>query len=807
MFFKRVCILIAAIITGLTYSGSGYAAVGDDFNVKVNDSLQTQEDVVEQIAAFEFSTGVTYLLDGWHQIDVLHWSGNSVKIDETGDLHIAYGNYNTVRYAIVKTDNSVESYLVDTVSKKMVRPSLARNERGYYISSEEWDRLPTYNSYNDSRLYHKPFGENWLKLQDVQLNVHSEAGGAKDIFYSIKEAPDGNIHLLYCRWGWWSYGWAHHQQVLDKNTHQLSGLNVLSARRSSHPDEGRNNDFKGSYYIGNDNQIVMPLGDNQSQVVFLAEAASPDYSQWVDKGNLISTGKTWRNGIWQDSDGNVHAVFSNNSTNGARYCLNWGQLVEVSNIPAYGVDIAVFEGTIYILFSHRDPAKNNCQGNLYMVTKPIDGTQWSEPRQVTFETSDYKGHYITNFFFARPFGYKQDAARLCFAYIPYDGVASGNDYLNAHIKVVEISKPTVTVTFTANEHCRILDSGAAAVQSVAPGGSAAAPDVETDEGYYFMGWDVSFDNITSDITVTAVTRERFNGKDGVNEPLEILLAEELEYISDNSEYWNLDAALKGNIDLGGRFMLPIGNIEQPFNAEFNGCGYVISNLQLAFCYSPAKGLFGIVGTNGIVKNLGVDANILAARYLNFDSGIIAGQNQGIIRCCWTSGKVAGYITAGGMAGYNVGIISNSYSMAGCSAYFAGGLVGENGGTISNCYTSTTIASIDNRTIEGCRILEPATPYILETFGWDTVNNNEDGQMDYWFQEENRLPLLFWQALRGDANYDGTADMQDLMILADWWLLSDDAIDEGIRLRGDINLDGRVDMLDFVEIVKAVSIDN
>ncbi len=188
MSVKKTGVVIAMIIAAMINTAAIYATTGD--NLTITQNTQTQKEIIKQIAEFEFSTGVTYLLSSWHQIDVLHWSGNSVKIDETGDLHIAYGNYNTVRYAIVKADNSVENYLVDTVSKKMVRPNLARNERGYYISTEEWDRLPTYNSYNDSRLYHKPLGQGWTKLQDVQLNVHSEAGGAKDIFYSINTLAD-----------------------------------------------------------------------------------------------------------------------------------------------------------------------------------------------------------------------------------------------------------------------------------------------------------------------------------------------------------------------------------------------------------------------------------------------------------------------------------------------------------------------------------------------------------------------------------------------------------------------------------------
>ncbi|MFI4912116.1 MAG: GLUG motif-containing protein [Sedimentisphaeraceae bacterium JB056] len=359
-----------------------------------------------------------------------------------------------------------------------------------------------------------------------------------------------------------------------------------------------------------------------------------------------------------------------------------------------------------------------------------------------------------------------------------------------------------TVIFDLGEHGNI-ESGSL-IQSVAFQTGATAPVIAADEGWYFAGWNGDFTNVVKDITIQAKYRERFNGKDGIEEPLEVLLADELLYISENSEYWNLDVVLEGDIDCSGIYLLPIGSLEIPFSGEFNGCGHTITNLELDFCDNPAQGLFGVVGTGGVIQNLGVEADIVAARYFNFDSGIIAGQNQGMISCCRSYGSVEGYITVGGIAGYNVGRINDCYSFADCSAYFAAGFVGENAGELRNCYTFEAIVSIDDGTLDGCLTLDPANPCLLETFGWDTVNNNEDGRMDCWFQYDQESPRLFWEAEPGDANYDGVINLDDIAVMIGWWLESNQNLPADIRLQNDYNYDGIVNLKDVIVLVNGIN---
>jgi subtilase family serine protease len=466
------------------------------------------DDFVRPIGEFPTSTGVTFLLGGNHNNHVMAYYGSAVRIDEQGNVHVVYGNYNTVNHAECRPDGTVISTLVDTVSKRNVRPGLARNDQGYYIVTEEWDRTPTYNSYYDSRLYHKPIGENWSKLQDIQLNVHSEAGGAKDVVGAVKEAPDGHIHIIFRRHGWWSYGFAHKVRILDKSTHSLGPLTDISARSSSHPDTGRNVMLNGMFYLTDSNTLVAPFQDHHANTLFLAESAPVTYDSWTDIGNIPNTAHTvrWDQGMWQDADENVHASFVNHSSFKLYYSFNWNTPVEVASLPANRSDIAVYDGKVYILFSHRIPENNRC-GNLYLIYKPLDGDQWSEPEQVTFESVGYNNALTGQFFFARPFGYGQQTPRLCFAYTALDGVASGNDYLDFHLRVIEVGSSTPpathTVTFDLDGKGERVGGGAL-VQQVPHGGAAVAPEVEALPDWIFTGWDRSFNNVTGPMTVKAL---------------------------------------------------------------------------------------------------------------------------------------------------------------------------------------------------------------------------------------------------------------------------------------------------------------
>lgn len=125
-----------------------------------------------------------------------------------------------------------------------------------------------------------------------------------------------------------------------------------------------------------------------------------------------------------------------------------------------------------------------------------------------------------------------------------------------------------------------------------------------------------------------------------------------------------------------------------FTSIFEGNGYKIRNLFINRS-SLSSGLFQCIGTNGKVRNLGLElVDITGAS----QTGGLAGSNAGIISNSYVLG---GFISAygdnvGGLAGNNdTGIISNSYSTANVTGLVSsegsqvGGLVGFNKGQVLN----------------------------------------------------------------------------------------------------------------------------
>jgi hypothetical protein len=129
-----------------------------------------------------------------------------------------------------------------------------------------------------------------------------------------------------------------------------------------------------------------------------------------------------------------------------------------------------------------------------------------------------------------------------------------------------------------------------------------------------------------------------------------------------------------------------------FSGIFDGSGFTISNVRVSSNKSnDYVGLF--YSSTGTIMALGVEASSVSANASNSSAGAIAGYNSGTITNCYSVGKVSsqGY-AAGGLVGANVGVIRNCYSQAdvnGGGGAFAGGIAGtvSERGSISTCYSA------------------------------------------------------------------------------------------------------------------------
>ncbi|WOD20869.1 filamentous hemagglutinin N-terminal domain-containing protein [Paraburkholderia kirstenboschensis] len=161
-------------------------------------------------------------------------------------------------------------------------------------------------------------------------------------------------------------------------------------------------------------------------------------------------------------------------------------------------------------------------------------------------------------------------------------------------------------------------------------------------------------------------------------------------------------ALGKDIDVSpppGTVYKPIGMFPNPFTGQFDGMGHTISNLTILASseISPEAGLFAVIDTAGVVRNLSVQGNVGG-----LNAGILAGVNLGTIAGAHTSGRVVGPvpvslggISTGGLVGFSGGTVTRSSSSADVvspsgPSGFTGGLVGDNHGVIRQSFASGNV---------------------------------------------------------------------------------------------------------------------
>lgn len=153
--------------------------------------------------------------------------------------------------------------------------------------------------------------------------------------------------------------------------------------------------------------------------------------------------------------------------------------------------------------------------------------------------------------------------------------------------------------------------------------------------------------------------------------------------------------------------------------EFDGNGHEISNLSLNSNLASPIGLFGYLPPSGKVTQVGIENinitgysgvgglvgwsmgtvnNSYANGSVNGDStGGLVGQNEGTVSNSYSTGSVTGEVDVGGLVGYNKGTVTGSHSTGSVTGDEAvGGLVGQNyDGTVSNSYATGSVTGYSN----------------------------------------------------------------------------------------------------------------
>ncbi|MFA6200998.1 MAG: T9SS type A sorting domain-containing protein [Bacteroidales bacterium] len=177
------------------------------------------------------------------------------------------------------------------------------------------------------------------------------------------------------------------------------------------------------------------------------------------------------------------------------------------------------------------------------------------------------------------------------------------------------------------------------------------------------------------------------------------------YVNSQNSTQGLYYKLTNNIDMAGvNNFIPIGSWNSEgtsyvesniFNGKFDGNNKIISNLRIVKDSSSSLnsniGLFGMIGANAEIKNLGV----VNARIRGYENvGAICGRiiDGTIINCFTTKGLISGTNYIGGLCGYSEGVIKKSYSKNTVNGFnYVGGFAGNlSYATTENCYSSGNI---------------------------------------------------------------------------------------------------------------------
>jgi len=248
-------------------------------------------------------------------------------------------------------------------------------------------------------------------------------------------------------------------------------------------------------------------------------------------------------------------------------------------------------------------------------------------------------------------------------------------------------RETVIVTYLTFTEIMNLGRGAIDIDQLPSGVKASA-----------WGQDSANTNNGYPIFSSASTLGGFSGGSGIlTDPYIIKTAGQLDSIrNDMTAYYKLG----NDIDLSSISQWqPIGlpYTGVLFNGVLDGNGYKISNYNLGTPSSHAlvpTGIFNIIGSNGVVRNLGLDCHLYSG---SDGSGLVSDKNWGIIDNCYVTGEIEAAAFAAALTIMNEGVIVNCYSTAKVTGSNAGGFSYSHtsGGAMANCCATGDVSSTDS----------------------------------------------------------------------------------------------------------------
>lgn len=260
---------------------------------------------------------------------------------------------------------------------------------------------------------------------------------------------------------------------------------------------------------------------------------------------------------------------------------------------------------------------------------------------------------------------------------------------NQIVKLVYLTKPAAPAVKADDANNTITGLNLATMEYSLDGGTTwtqtANPDLTGNKSVKVRVKAQGATSASDSVILTFTANSIFAGGDGTeSNPYQIKTAVQLNAVRN---FLDANFILMNDVTLESEWT-PIGDYTHQFTGSFDGQNFVIKNLYINKPTADWLGLFGRTSVSSAISNLGLSNVDIQGSWL---VGGIAGENNGSITNCYSSGTIYGYAYIGGLVGKNGGTISISHASGTVTATSSsgGGLVGQNNepASISDSYAS------------------------------------------------------------------------------------------------------------------------